>query len=147
MRQVRVSKFLSMKPNTNKISPTMSYSAFTFSKLKSKYNIEQEETLLFQSVKIEEVTPSQHLQIDLEEAKGIPMFSEKAKSESIIAPILRELKRRNPHITVFSGYTFDIPGEDELTGAPDFMISAKPRSPIFCLFESKNKAPEEGYAQ
>jgi len=130
----------------------MSYSTFTFSKLKQKYNIEQEETNLFHSVKIEEVTPSPHLQVDLEDAKGIPMLSEKAKSESIIAPILRELKRRNPHITVFSGYTFNIPGEEELTGTPDFMISAKarivePRSPIFCLFESKNKSPEEGFAQ
>lgn len=39
-----------------------------------------------------------------------------------------------------------------MQGNPDFLISAKEgiaelRSPIFCLFESKNKAPEEGFAQ
>jgi hypothetical protein len=35
---------------------------------------------------------------------------------------------------------------------PDFMISAnanivEPQNPIFCLVESKNKSPDEGFAQ
>ncbi len=80
------------------------------------------------------------------------MMSEKAKSEAIIFPIVKELKRNNKNISVFSGYTFNIDAQNDLMGAPDFMISAKPRiidvqSPIFCLMESKNKTPDKGFAQ
>jgi hypothetical protein len=89
---------------------------------------------------------------DLEDGRMMPLHSEKAKSEAIIYPIIRDLKKRNPHISVFSGYTFNIDAKTELTGAPDFLISARPniiepQRPIFCLVESKNKAPDEGYAQ
>lgn len=130
----------------------MPYSDFTFAKLHRDFGIEQEDTFLFNDQQIELVMPSEHLLFDLNEAKGIPLLTEKAKSESIIAPITRELKRNNPHITVFSGYAFNIEGQKDLNGMPDFLISAKsklvePQRPIFCLFESKNKAPEEGFAQ
>jgi hypothetical protein len=62
------------------------------------------------------------------------------------------MKRKNPHITIFSGYSLNIENDAELNGNPDFMISAKsniiePQNPIFCLFESKNKEPYEGFAQ
>jgi hypothetical protein len=130
----------------------MAYSDFTFPKLKTKFGIEQKETLLFQSIQIEDCTPSQHLSEDIESAKFFPMMSEKAKSEAIIFPIIRELKRNNPNISVFSGYTFNIDSNSDLTGAPDFLISAKPRMidvqcPVFCLMESKNKTPDDGFAQ
>ena len=80
------------------------------------------------------------------------MYSEKAKSELIITPILKELKRKNPHISVFSGFNLSIDQEPDLSGNPDFVLSAKPNlveieAPIFCLMESKNKAPDEGFAQ
>lgn len=82
----------------------------------------------------------------------MPLMSEKAKSEAIIFPIIKEIKRRNPNISIYSGYTFNIDIANELSGAPDFIISAKPKvielqSPIFCLVESKNKTPDEGFAQ
>jgi hypothetical protein len=130
----------------------MAYSNFTFAKLKRLYDIDQIEQKLFENIDIQEIEPSATLISLLEETKGTPLMTEKAKSENIIAPIMRELKRLNPNITVFSGYTFNIENEAELTGAPDFMISAKarivePQSPIFCMVESKNKTPDEGYAQ
>ncbi|HNI43905.1 MAG TPA: hypothetical protein PK230_04355 [Chitinophagales bacterium] len=95
---------------------------------------------------------SERLIADLEEAKQYPMYSEKAKSELIITPILKELKRKNPHISVFSGFNLSIDQEPDLSGNPDFVLSAKPNlveieAPIFCLMESKNKAPDEGFAQ
>ena len=40
----------------------------------------------------------------------MPIDSEKAKSEVLIFPIIRELVRRNENISVFSGYTFNIKG-------------------------------------
>lgn len=130
----------------------MAYSDFTFAKLQLRYGIEQEDAYMFEGVSLPAVSASQKLLEDIQEAKETPLMTEKAKSEAIIAPIMRELKRHNPHITIFSGYTFNIETDKELNGAPDFLISAKsklvePKSPIFCLFESKNKAPEEGFAQ
>jgi hypothetical protein len=130
----------------------MAYSDFTFTKLYSKFGIEQESKSLFSSIEIVSIEPTQHLLQDLEEAKETPLYAEKAKSEAIIFPIIKEIKRRNKHISIFSGYTFNVDASNDLTGAPDFMISMKPKivepqRPIFCLVESKNKTPEEGFAQ
>lgn len=130
----------------------MAYSDFTFSKLKKEYNIKQKDVFLFNDIAISQVTPSSRLAADIQESKGVPLLSEKAKSEYIIAPIIREIKRNNPQITVFSGYALNIQMQKGLNGTPDFMISAAPnivelQRPIFCLFESKNKDPDEGFAQ
>ncbi len=130
----------------------MAYSDFTFTKIKKLYQIEQIEAYLFDISVIIPITPSARLVEDLEDTKTMPLYTEKSKSEIIIYPIIRELKKKNPSITVFSGYSLNIEGHKELNGNPDFIISAKqgiaePRSPIFCLFESKNKAPDEGFAQ
>ncbi len=130
----------------------MAYSDFTFTKLQSKFGVEQESTHLFKSIVIKNQKPSKHLLDDIKEGKEMPIYSEKAKSEALIFPIIREVKRNNAHISIFSGYTFNVDIDNELSGAPDFLISAKPKivepqRPIFCLLESKNKTPEEGFAQ
>ena len=130
----------------------MAYSDFTFAKLNTKFGLKQKSISLFKDTTIEPIEPTAHLLQDLEEAKETPLLTEKAKSEAIIAPIIKEIKRRNKHISIFSGYTFNVDAQNDLTGAPDFMISMKPmiielENPIFCLVESKNKTPEEGYAQ
>ena len=130
----------------------MAYSDYTIAKLRARFGIIQEELSLFEAVTLPIMMPSAHLSDDVREARDFPIMSEKAKSEAIIFPIVKELKRNNPHISIFSGYSFNIDAANDLTGAPDFMISAKPRiielqCPIFCLLESKNKTPDEGYAQ
>ena len=130
----------------------MAYSDFTFAKLKRNFGLEQEDTHLFRDVTIIPFVPSQHLLDDVAEAKDMPLLSEKAKSELLISPIVRELKRQNKHISIYSGYAFNIDSQSDLVGTPDFMISAKPKivelqTPIFCLVESKNRIPDEGYAQ
>lgn len=130
----------------------MAYEDFTFSKLKNKFGIEQEDVFLFGNDSITMCSPSQQLLEDLTEARDMPLISEKAKSEAIIFPIIKEIKHRNPNISIYSGYTFNIDIANELSGAPNFIISAKPKvidlqSPIFCLVESKNKTPDEGFAQ
>ena len=107
---------------------------------------------LFESVKHFDFEVSNRLLEDLEEANQYPMYSEKAKSELIITPILKELKRKNAGISIFSGFTLNIEGSPDLNGVPDFVLSAKANlveieAPIFCLMESKNKAPDEGFAQ
>jgi hypothetical protein len=130
----------------------MAYSNFTLSKLKKDYGLLQQDTFIFENIVLPLTEPSQRLKEDLQDAKGLPLMSEKAKSEAIIFPMLREIKRNNPFISIFSGYTFNIESDKELSGTPDFLISAKagivePQRPIFCLFESKNKEANEGFAQ
>ena len=130
----------------------MAYSDFTFTKLKQKFGVQQEDVRLFEVQNIIRCEPSQRLLEDVAEAEEMPLMSEKAKSESLIAPIIREMKRRNKQISIYSGYTFNVDIANELSGSPDFMISATPKivelqSPIFCLVESKNKTPDEGFAQ
>jgi len=130
----------------------MAYSDFTFAKLKQKYDINQDSAVLFNAVEIKPLSPPEHLVDYINIGRTMPMYSEKAKSEALIFPIIRELKVRNQNISIFSGYAFNIDGSSDLNGAPDFLISAKPRiiepqSPIFCLVESKNKTPEDGFAQ
>lgn len=128
----------------------MVYSDITFSQLYEKFGIEQLSAEVFDSKSIKSIAPSARLRQDIKDGQSMPLYSEKAKSEALIYPIIREIKNRNPQISVFSGYTFNVNGI--LAGAPDFMIAAKPnliepQRPIFCMIESKNKAPDEGYAQ
>ncbi|MBL7787131.1 MAG: hypothetical protein JNM36_14570 [Chitinophagales bacterium] len=130
----------------------MSYPTFTFLKLKKNYGLIQRETCLFDSESILPTAPSARLEEDMQEGKAVPLMTSKAKSEAIIYPIIKEIKRKNPLITIFSAYSLNIEGDRDLNGNPDFMISALPQktapeAPIFCLVESKNGLIEEGYAQ
>ncbi len=130
----------------------MAYSDFTFIKLKQKFDIQQRGINLFKTEKIRLITPSEGLQKYIERGRSMPLLTEKAKSEALIFPIIREVQDLNDSISVFSGYPFNIDSNAELNGAPDFMISAQPeivepQSPIFCLVETKTKTPEDGFAQ
>lgn len=132
----------------------MAYSQFTsIVRFCQQYGL-RSDTLgsLFEAEPIEAVSPSQRLREDLAEAQTLPLYTEKAKSELILTPILRELRRRHPQITFFSGFALTVEGEPALSGNPDFILSARPNiveieAPIFCLVESKNKGIDEGYAQ
>lgn len=128
------------------------YSNFTFPVLRQRFSLEQENEFIFNGAQISLIEPSKHLLKDLEEGRQMPIYSEKAKSEFLIGPIVKEIKRNNPQISIFSGYTFNVDKKLQLNGAPDFLISNKRdkveiESPVFCIMESKNKTPDEGYAQ
>lgn len=129
----------------------MAYSESTFSKLRMQYGILQDyQNLGFETVT--SITPSKRLAEDIADGKEMTVTSEKAKSEFLIAPIFKELQRKNPQITLFSGISLNIEGEKFLNGTPDFMISARPRradveAPIFCMVEAKNGIIEDGFAQ
>lgn len=132
----------------------MAYSKFnSITKFCNQYHLQQNTiSNLFLTTPIELQKPSQRIIEDIEEAKTLPLYTEKAKAELLITPILRELKRKNPSITFFSGFSMTIESEPDLNGNPDYVLSAKPdiieiQAPIFCLMESKNKAAEEGFAQ
>ena len=131
----------------------MAYSKFTsIVKFCQQYSLTiQDGSSLFGQTELHFV-PSARLLQDLQEATTMPTATEKAKSEWLISPILKELKRHNPSIAVFSGFSLNIEGDADLQGNPDYILSARPvmveiTAPIFCLMESKNKTPDEGFAQ
>ncbi len=93
------------------------------------------------------------LKEELKDASYEALTSEKAKSESVIAPIIKELRRKNPHkFSFFSGLEFNIEGSKGLKGYCDFILSTKTEkaeitAPVFCLVEAKDGEIDKGYAQ
>ena len=129
----------------------MAYSDFSSLKqIEKDLHIERQKVVLFE--KLQPVAPSEKLLFDMQEAKQMGLFSEKAKSEFLIVPILREIWRRNPQaMSIFSGFPLDIP-QTNLTGYCDFILSKNAdnlelTAPIFCIVEAKNRTLEEGFAQ
>lgn len=128
----------------------MAYSNFTLSELRRKFGLQQKVSRLFETVELN--LPSNHLKIDIEEGLQMPLTTEKAKSELIIAPIFKEIKRKNPQFSFFSGYSFDVDVEKQLVGRCDYILTAKTdivelEAPVFCLVEAKNGVIEYGYGQ
>lgn len=70
----------------------------------------QQNTLsnLFEKTTLPTFSISERLIEDLHEAQKFPLYTEKAKSELLISPILKELKRKNDFIAVFSGFALNI---------------------------------------
>jgi hypothetical protein len=130
----------------------MVYSDFTqVSQLEDKFGIQQKLTRIFDVVA--PIEPSILLKNELKESFSLPLLTEKAKSELLIAPIFKELRRYN-HFTIsfYSGYLFDVQPENGLTGYCDYLFTTETQSidikaPVFCIVEAKNRSVEEGIAQ
>lgn len=90
---------------------------------------------------------------NLKDAESEPLGTDKAKSEHIISPVLKELRRHNlDKFSIFSGYVFDVDRSKNLNGACDVILSAAVQrveivAPIFCLVEAKKDNIEKGLAQ
>jgi hypothetical protein len=131
----------------------MAYPDFTLIKFKQAFRIESASVQLFTTKNVKSIRPSQRLREDIKEAETLPIVTEKAKSELIITPIIKELKRRNPSFSFFSGFTFSVDASVGLTGVPDFILTRTTENlieieaPIFCLVEAKNGIVEEGIGQ
>jgi hypothetical protein len=130
----------------------MAYSDFiSLSQLEDQFGITQNRTRLFEGVA--PVAASETLRNELYESASLPLLTEKAKSEFLIAPIFKELRRHNQYaISFFSGYNFDVAAEQGLTGFCDYLFTTETHSidikaPVFCVVEAKNRTVEEGLAQ
>lgn len=99
------------------------------------------------------VAPTIYFENDLHEALLYPTYpSEKAKSELLIMPILKEIRRHSNTFQVFSGFAFDVDVSRGLNGFCDYLLSRDPNSveiadPVFCVVEAKDRTVEEGFAQ
>lgn len=103
-------------------------------------------------VTIPPLPPSDFLLLMLADNEGLPLANEKAKSEHIVAPILKEIRRKNiDKLTYFSGYTLNVDAKRGLNGRCDFILSMKPHTlnieaPLFCIVEAKSEAPDDANA-
>jgi hypothetical protein len=131
----------------------MPYSDFTLDQLERSFGIVETQTHLFDANALSLPTPSDRLLADVSEGQELPVFSEKARSELLIMPVLREVRRQSDNFfNIFSGYQFEVDKERGLTGICDYLFTTHPRtnrikSPVFCAVEAKSRSVEEGIAQ
>jgi hypothetical protein len=130
----------------------MAYKDFTFQKLEKDFGIKQSRRVLFNGG-IKPVKASDWLLQTLNLAAQMPLKSEKAKSELIIAPILTEIRQLNKdRIEMFSGEVLTADSKLKLKGEVDFILVQYPQSvalrdPIFSVTEAKRGALDEGWHQ
>ncbi len=105
---------------------TKSYSKFTYNDL-SELGLEVDVVDLFIGETISPVKPSIRLTETLLEASEVSLDSEKARSEFLIAPTLRELQRNNKTVfAVYSGFNFTVDAERGLQGFCDYLLAKLP---------------------
>jgi hypothetical protein len=120
----------------------MAYDKFKLRDLREKFGIDNQ-LVGFLPSDLRKIEVSPQLLADLSDVEGIGLASEKAKSELIVTPVLKEIRRKNiDKISFFSGYEFNVDSKLGLNGYCDFILSSKPRrveieSPIFCFVEAK----------
>ncbi len=129
----------------------MAYSDFTLSDLEEKFGVKhQRRRLQFNSKPIQ---ASERLSFELEESTEMPIKTEKARSEWIVVPILKELRLLNhKFFTIYSGETLVGEKETGLLGECDFILTKDTQSyeinvPIFQIVEAKRNDLEEGIKQ
>jgi hypothetical protein len=119
----------------------MAYRDFTFDKIESLFQIKQVGKKLFSNIK--QIAPSQLL-IDNLATNTDLLTTEKALSEAIVFPVLKEIRLKNsPIFRLFSGENLIVDRKLGLNGECDFLISKSPESvtlkaPIISVTEAKN---------
>jgi hypothetical protein len=129
----------------------MSYGDFTIEALRKTFEVTVREQRLFEAPG--SIAPSALLQDALESVKTIAFFSEKSRSEFIVAPILlacREHLQRS--FQIYSGARLDVDPDKGLKGECDFLVARIPltpflEAPILVVLEAKKNDIEEGFAQ
>jgi hypothetical protein len=129
----------------------MAYSKFTLDLIEQRFGYQNQVKLLFENTP--KIEPSSWLLNALALAHELPIRSEKAKSESIVFPILVELRNINQkYFTIYSGDNLNVDEKLELEGECDFILAKDTGSfnislPIFQLLEAKKNDTESGVPQ
>jgi hypothetical protein len=131
----------------------MAYNKFKLKTLEEKFEIENFNREFIPLDKLPDFAVSERLLEDLAEAKKEPLATEKAKSEFIVLPVLKELRRKNVNkFSFFSGYEFNVDAKQGLNGYCDYIFSAEPEkltieAPIVCFVEAKKGDIDEWLGQ
>ena len=133
----------------------MSYSNFTFDKIKNELNLKpSNKSGLFSH--ISEAETDSYFSKSLKEDNiplGLAINTEKARSELIIAPVLLELRKMmNKEISLFSGIELNINEELGLNGVCDFIVSLSFEqffldAPVVVIVEAKKEDITKGLPQ
>lgn len=129
----------------------MAYTDFSLATLETKFGIRNYVKPLF--APLPPLTPSDWLQTSLRLVQELPVRTEKAKSESIVFPILLELRTRNDKFfTIYSGDNLNADSDRGLNGECDFILTKDTGSfdinyPIMQVVEAKRNDLEIGVPQ
>lgn len=129
----------------------MAYSDFKRIDLKETFSLNITFNKLFHN--IIPIPPSTWLIEALEIGQLSGLFTEKARSERLVSPVLMELlKKNNQNFTIYSGMNMDIDTDTGLKGECDFILSHSSiqdmvTAPIFTLVEAKRHDIEKGIVQ
>ena len=131
----------------------MAYKNFSLEKLKDNFGIVTLRQSLVELHNTKNIEPSAWLSETLTIMRSLPNRSEKAKSESFIAPILAEIKRHNDDfLTIHSGDFLNADAKQGLNGECDFILGKETHSliidaPLFVVVEAKRQDFDAGIAQ
>lgn len=129
----------------------MAYSQFTYKRTRNELGITEKNILLFPEITL--IQPTEILLVTLQRAEMIALFSEKARSEGIVLPILLEIHEKNIDIfSVYSGAIINADDSKQLNGECDFILSSGKQSfeietPLFCLIEAEDHDIEKNIPQ
>lgn len=129
----------------------MAYSDFTLARLNEQFGLTNRRERLFHIV--QPISPSSWLTDELQQLEELPVRTEKAKSEYIVVPILKELRRLNDkYFTVYSGEILTADPALGLNGECDFMLAKDINTfdlnyPIIHIVEAKRNDLEIGVPQ
>jgi hypothetical protein len=129
----------------------MAYGDFTLKTIQEKFGIKNQVERIF--TRFEPLEPSDWLKKSLEIASKMPIRTEKAKSETIVMPILLELRERNnDYFTVYSGENLNADSANGLNGECDFILTKDTHTfdiniPIIQVVEAKKNDLEFGVPQ
>lgn len=129
----------------------MAYSDFNLDKLEERFGVKSRYDRLFEE--IVPVVSSDWLRQSLQRASELPLRSEKARSEWIVAPILNELRTlNNKYFTIYSGENLNADELNGLNGECDFILAKDIRSvninyPIIQVVEAKKNDLDIGIPQ
>jgi hypothetical protein len=129
----------------------MGYGDFTLDYLLSEFDLSVVQKSLFHGVP--RIEPIPWLRDALQKGRAIAFYSEKSRSEFIVAPVLlscQELLKEE--CCVYSGVRLDVDPEKGLKGECDFLLARTPptpalRAPLMVVVEAKKNDIEEGLAQ
>lgn len=131
----------------------MAYRNFTLEKLQREFGVTNEVVVSPLFGAVDPISPSEYLLRDMQLARQFPMRTEKARSELVVVPILKELMVRNgDFFTYYSGEYLTADADRGLVGEIDFMIAKRTRTynisfPIFSVVEAKKRDFDLGVPQ
>jgi hypothetical protein len=129
----------------------MGYGEFTLDHLMAHFDLAVVQGPLFPDV--QPLAPSPWLSDTLRKGRAIAFYSEKSRSEFIVAPVLLNCQELlHAECCVYSGVRMDVDNDRGLKGECDFIVARNPptpalRAPLLIVVEAKKNDIEESLGQ